>query len=220
MKPLVFFALALATGLAQAATVSQTVSGTIGFGSYGDTTDKYGLFGSAGADLNGDVVTVSYSYNTAAFTLSPNNCGQDYGTDDCNEYNSSTPASASLSFKANGVTQSYSLTSEAILEFLGYSDRNPKSNFFSEDVDTLASGPGGSLTLYTASPVAFGDAVTLTPGSGNPSSFTFYTDSGIETLVFTPGAGTSAPEPASAALLFGGFACLALMSRSLRRARV
>ncbi|HTW69925.1 MAG TPA: PEP-CTERM sorting domain-containing protein [Acetobacteraceae bacterium] len=64
----------VAAGAAQATVVSGTITGRID----GNTYDTYGLFGTPGADLSGQTVTATYSYDTGQASYSVQSGSDDW----------------------------------------------------------------------------------------------------------------------------------------------
>jgi uncharacterized protein (TIGR03437 family) len=148
-----------ATTSLQAGIVSGTVSGLIGGPPEPPgfpappTTDKFGFFGPVGANLSGDPVSISYSYDSSLLS-GPSSCGTN-----CTLYGNvmqSQPGN-SVSVTINGVTKSYSSpVVQAVVQFQnsysGYS-----ANWFSEGILTGATSV--NLVLFTSNGVAFGQPI-------------------------------------------------------------
>jgi len=126
----------LATGGAgQAMAVGGTITGTID----GNIYDTYGLFGPSGADLSGQTVTASYSYNTALASYA-----RQAGSD-----NWLGAGYLSLSVTVNGVTLA------------------PAGTMQAEVIDS-ADGADTEITLANFDPTPLLDFVLLATGAWVP----------------------------------------------------
>ncbi len=186
-------------GTAQAAIVGGSFSGTIA----GNTHDTYGLFGAAGADLSGDTLTATYSYDTSVLFYSAQAAFDDYlGT--------------------GGLTLSVTIGTSTIAT-AGVTN--------TEVIDTQA-GTDTEVTLANMAPAPLLDFTLFAQGSWVPgvtidAPFTLDpTDFGQTIYASADGshydvldfAGSStpaspAPEPASLTLLCGGLAGIGCVRR-------
>jgi uncharacterized protein (TIGR03437 family) len=148
------------------------------------TIDTLGLFGSAGADLAGDSISISYSYNTTDFS-GPASCGTNCTT----WYATKNQPENSISLTINGITKTFS--SGTSLEFQN-SFPGQNANFFAQVAQ--ADGTSLSLVLFTSNSVAFGEPIQgITPNqsitflTGCTSTSTSASCSGLENLAFVAG---------------------------------
>ncbi len=170
---------------ATAARITQFVSGTV---SGSDTTDPFGIFGPAGADLNGKPIQVYFSYETVDFNSSGgcsappgSTCDLHFtrtpkGSQTGNLMRQGTPQSVLIQIQVNGVGRSFAPFEQATVYFFN----TPGSpGVFQVTSDSARGGPGqyASISLSYAGTTAFGSRLSpdnnpVNPSYG-PSNFTF-----------------------------------------------
>ncbi len=183
---------------AMAAHITQFVGGTV---SGNATTDPFGIFGPAGADLNGKPIQVYFSYETVDFNTSGGCSAPPGSTCDLhftripkdsqtgNLTRQGTPQSVLIQIQINGVGRSFAPFQQGSVYFFntpGYPGE------FQVTSDGARGGPGqsASISLFYAQTTAFGSRLSPDNNPVNlsysPSSFTF---TGMVPGSTTPAAG-------------------------------
>ena len=167
-----------------AALVQQSLTGVV---SGGDTTDTYGIFGTAGANLAGQKITIYFQYNSAQFKAALN-CGTN-----CTYYNTSANANLAgsvLLVASIGTQVVYAPSSIGQVEFQNSTAEYP-ANFLSLGSDGALAGTSGATTAISyTSGSALGDELApknkaVLNNHDSPDIVTFYTANGnYETIEF------------------------------------
>ncbi len=133
---------------AQTATITENETGTIA-----NSTDSAGLFGPAGASLNGKAISVHYQYVPAYFGASQT-CRNHTCTTNTSQNSPNTPGAVLITVTINGKQASFSSTSYGSLLFSTQSDDAFR---IGANADSYAfNGTGCTVTNSFRAPVAFG----------------------------------------------------------------
>ncbi len=155
-KAILLSALVPATSLlAQTTTITENETGTIS-----NSTDAAGLFGPAGASLNGKAIAIHYQYVPAYFGASQT-CRNHTCTTNTSQNSPNTPGAVLITVTIDGKQASFSSTSYGSLLFSTQSDDAFR---IGANADSYASnGTGCTVTNSFRAPVAFG--ATLSPSN-------------------------------------------------------